>query len=92
MKKAFRVFYRGTVQGIFFRQFIKEHADKRGITGFARNLEDGRVEAFIQGDREMVDDMIEVCRQGPKHSMIKNVEVKEDRLQDDFKDFKILRF
>ncbi len=92
MKKAVRVYYRGTVQGIFFRQFIKEHADKRGVKGFARNIETDKVEAWFQGDSEMVDEMIEVCRIGPKHSMIKQVEVKEEKWDDDFKDFKILRF
>ena len=92
MKKAVRVYYRGTVQGIFFRQFIKEHADKRKILGFARNLEDGRVEAWFQGDSEMVDEMIEVCRIGPRHSQIKQVNVKEEKWQDDFTEFKILSF
>ncbi|MBU3913557.1 MAG: acylphosphatase [Nanoarchaeota archaeon] len=92
MKKAVKVYYRGTVQGIFFRQFIKESADKLGIKGFARNLEDGRVEAWLQGESDKVDEMIEVCRTGHKHAMVKNVEVKEERLQDDFRDFKILHF
>ena len=91
MKKAVRIYFRGTVQGIFFRQFIKEHADKRGLKGFARNLEDGRVEAWLEGNGEMINEMIEVCRIGPRHSQIKNVEVKEEKMQD-FKDFKILRF
>ena len=92
MKKAVRVYYRGIVQGIFLRNFMKEHADKRGIKGFARNLEDGRVEAWFQGDSEMVDEMIEVCRIGPRHSQIKKVETKEEKWQDDFKEFKILSF
>jgi len=92
MKKAVRVYYRGIVQGIFLRQFMKENADKRGIKGFARNLEDGRVEAWFQGDSNMVDEMIEVCKTGPRHSQIKQVEVREEKWQDDFKEFKILRF
>lgn len=92
MKKAVRVYYRGVVQGIFMRQFIKEHADKRGIMGFARNIETDRVEAWFQGDAEMVDEMIEVCRIGPRHSQIKDVQIKEEKWQDDFRDFKILRY
>lgn len=89
MKKAVKVYFRGNVQGIFFRQFIKENADKRGIRGFVRNLEDGRVEAWFQGDSEMVNEMVEVCRTGYRHAMIRNVEVKEEKLQE-FKEFKIL--
>ncbi len=91
MKKSIRVYFRGTVQGIFFRQFIKDNADKRGLKGFARNLEDGRVEAWFEGDSDKVNEMIEICRIGPRHSLIKNVEVREEKWQD-FKDFKILRF
>ncbi len=54
-----------------------------------RNLEDGRVEVFIEGDNENIDKMIELCNKGPKHSKIDNVEVKEEKIQD-FKEFKIL--
>ena len=91
MKKSVRIYFRGTVQGIFFRQFIKDNADKRGLKGFARNLEDGRVETWFEGDSEKINEMIEVCRIGPRHSQIKDVEVKEEKFQY-FKDFKILRF
>ena len=90
MKKSVRVYYKGTVQGIFFRQFIKENADVRGIRGFARNLEDGRVEAWFEGDADAVNEMVEVCRIGPRHAQIKDLEVKEEKFQD-FKEFKILR-
>jgi len=89
MKKAVRLYIEGTVQGIFFRQFIKENADRQNLRGFVRNLEDGRVEVFIEGDQENVDKMIELCRAGPKHSQIRDVEVKEEKLQD-FKEFKVL--
>jgi acylphosphatase len=92
MKRAVRVYYRGIVQGIFLRQFMKENADQRGIKGFARNLEDGRVEAWFQGEAENVQDMIEVCKVGPRHSQIKNVEIKEEKWHDDFKEFKVLSF
>lgn len=91
MKKSVRVYYRGTVQGIFFRQFIKENADKRDVRGFARNMEDGRVEAWFEGNSEMVNEMIDLCRTLPKHAMVKNIETKEEKFQD-FKDFKILNF
>ncbi|MBS3089035.1 acylphosphatase [Candidatus Pacearchaeota archaeon] len=91
MKKAIRLFIQGTVQGIFFRQFIKEHAEKNKVAGFLRNLEDGRVEIFLEGNTENVDAMAAVCRRGPSHSNIRNVEEKPERLQD-FKEFKIFNF
>jgi acylphosphatase len=89
MKKAIRLYIEGTVQGVFFRQFIKENAERCDLRGFVRNLEDGRVEVFIEGDNDNVDKMIELCRKGPKHSQIRNVEIKEEKFQD-FKEFKAL--
>jgi acylphosphatase len=89
MKKAVRLYITGTVQGIFFRQFVKDNAERYNLRGFVRNLEDKRVEVFIEGDIESVNKMIEVCKKGPKHSQIKKVDVKEEKIQD-FKEFKVL--
>ena len=89
MKKSVRLYIDGTVQGIFFRSFIKTNAEKYNVKGFVRNLEDGRVEVFLQGDVDDVKKMIELCKQGPKHAQIKNVEVKPEKFQE-FKTFKIL--
>ncbi len=89
MKKSVRLYITGTVQGIFFRAFIKENAERYNVKGFVRNLEDGRVEVFLEGDADAVNKMIELCKKGPKHSQIKKVEIKDERFQD-FKTFKIL--
>ncbi|VVB82002.1 Acylphosphatase [uncultured archaeon] len=89
MKKAIRLYITGSVQGMFFRQFVQENAEKNDIKGFVRNLEDGRVEVFIEGDLENVQKMIEICKKGAKHSQIRNVEEKEEKFQG-LKEFKIL--
>lgn len=89
MKHAVRLYIKGTVQGIFFRQFIKDNAERNNVRGFVRNLEDGRVEVFIEGNQEDVEKMIELCKKGPKHSQIDNVEIKEEKFQD-LREFKIL--
>jgi len=91
MKKAVRLNITGNLQSLFFRQFIKEHAEKCNMKGYLRILEDGKVEIFLQGEHEELEDMINICKAGPKHSVIRNVDVKEERLQD-FKDFKVLNF
>jgi len=91
MKKSIRLFIRGSVQGIFFRQFIKENAEKYHVKGFVRNLEDGRVEIFLEGNNDDVDAMLPVCRRGPPHAVIRNIEEKDEKFQD-FKDFRILGF
>jgi acylphosphatase len=89
MKKSIRLYVTGTVQGVFYRAFVKENAEKINVKGFVRNLEDGRVEVFLEGNPEEVKKMTTLCKKGPKHSMIKGVEQKEERFQD-FKTFKIL--
>ena len=89
MKKSLRLYITGTVQGVFFRTFIKSNAEKLNVKGFTRNLEDGRVEIFLEGDADAVNKMRELCKKGPKHSQIRNVEEKAERFQD-FKTFKIL--
>lgn len=89
MKKSVRLYISGLVQGVFFRSFIKENAEKIGVRGFVRNLDDGRVEIFIEGNPEEVKKMVAICKKGPKHYEIKKVEEKVERFQD-FKTFKIL--
>ena len=89
MKKSVRLYINGTVQGIFFRQFVKENAERYNVKGFVRNLEDGRVEVFAEGNQEEVEKLIELCKQGPRHSKIDNVEIKEEKFQD-LKEFKLL--
>ncbi len=91
MKKSLRLYITGSLQSMFFRQFIKEQADAHNVKGFLRKLEDGRVEIFLEGQTLEVDAMKAVCKEGPKYAQIRNVEEKEERFQD-FKEFKILNF
>ena len=89
MKKSVRLYIDGTVQGIFFRSFIKENAERYNVKGFVRNLEDGRVEIFLEGNTNDVNKMIEISKKGPKHSQIRKVQLKPEKFQE-FKTFKIL--
>jgi len=89
MKKSVRLYIKGSVQDVFFRGFVKENAEKYDVKGFTRNLEDGRVEVFLEGSTNNVEKMIELCQKGPKHSQVKDVEIKPEKFQD-FKTFKVL--
>ncbi len=91
MKKSVRLYINGIVQGVFFRRFIKENAEKLNVKGFTRNLEDGRIEIFLEGNVDEVRKMIELCKKGPRHAQIKKVEIKPERFQG-LKDFKVLHF
>ena len=89
MKKSVRLYIKGTVQSVFYRNFVKENAERHNVKGFVRNLEDSRVEVFLEGNAEDVNKLIELCKQGPKHSMIRDVEIKPEKFQD-LNNFKIL--
>ena len=89
MKKSVRLYITGLVQGIFFRGFVKENAERYNVKGFIRNLSDGRIEIFLEGNSEEVNKVIELCEKGPRHSIIKKVEIKPERFQG-IKNFKIL--
>ena len=89
MKKSVRLYISGLVQGIFFRGYVKENAEKLNIKGFVRNLEDGRVEAFLEGNPDDVRKMVVLCKKGPKHSEVKEVIEKPEKFQG-FKNFKVL--
>lgn len=88
MKKAVRLYISGTVQTLFYKGYIKENAEKLDVKGFIRSLEDGRIEAFFEGNQDEVEKLIQTCKTH-KHSKIENVDIKEERFQG-LKDFKIL--
>ncbi len=91
MKRAVRVIISGTVQGVFFRNFCKENADNLDLRGFVRNLTNGDIEMVLEGEEKAIKEMVELLRVGPKHSIIRDVQVEERKFSDDFKDFKVLR-
>ncbi len=91
MKKAAKLIIQGTVQGIFYRQFTKEHADKLKLSGFVRNLENGDVEVVVEGEGDNIDRLEGLLKQGPEHSQIRNILREEKKWSGDLKGFKILR-
>ena len=90
MKKSVRLYVSGFIQGIFYRSYIKDNAERLNVKGFVRSLEDNRVEVFLEGNLDDVNKMIELCRKGIKSTEIKNIEIKDERFQD-FKNFQILK-
>jgi acylphosphatase len=67
----------GRVQGVGFRYFAERAARHAGVTGWVRNLGDGRVEAHAEGTRQAVDQFEGRLRQGPSRSDIRGFESRE---------------
>lgn len=80
----------GFVQGVGFRQFIKENAKRLGLTGWVKNTSANTVEAVFQGSKENIDEIILVCRKGPFLAAVKKVEVLWEETKDAYDLFEIL--
>ena len=87
--KTVKVYISGAVQGVFFRRFLEKNALALNLKGFCRNLEDKRVEIIVEGPDAKVNEMITVCRKGPRHSTVSKVEVVDMNHQG-FNNFKVL--
>lgn len=65
----------GKVQGVFYRASAERVASGWGLSGWVRNLPDGRVELVGEGDRPQVEALILWCREGPPDARVTAVEV-----------------
>ena len=78
MLLARRFLVSGRVQGVGFRFFVLEAAQLENVQGWVRNLPDGGVEAFVEGDREAVARVERKIRRGPPSARVENVQVFDD--------------
>ena len=67
----------GRVQGVGFRAFVEDTAERLGLEGWVRNRRDGTVEAVFAGPEQTVAAAIEACRTGPRSARVTNVDVAE---------------
>jgi acylphosphatase len=72
-----RVIVHGHVQGVWFRDSIRERARSRGITGWARNRPDGTLEAVLEGQPDAVAQIVSFCQTGPPRARVGRVEVQD---------------
>jgi acylphosphatase len=73
-----RVVVHGRVQGVFFRDTLRRHAESRGVSGWVSNRADGTVKAVFEGDPGAVESLLRFCRQGPRGAEVERVEVREE--------------
>lgn len=74
-----RVVVQGRVQGVFFRESCRREAMAAGVAGWARNTENGSVEACFEGDANAVSQLVEWCRRGPGLARVTGVSVHDER-------------
>lgn len=92
MKARARILVTGRVQGVFFRDHTQRWASSLGVTGWVRNLSNGRVEAMAEGEKESIKDLINRLKDGPPLALVEKVDVNWEEFKDEFKDFRITWF
>jgi acylphosphatase len=70
------LFIDGRVQGVFYRAFTRELAYTLGLSGWAKNLRDGRVEAVFEGEKKIIEQAIRECYTGPSGSKVTSIDVE----------------
>jgi len=75
------IFISGRVQGVGFRAFTRKEASSRGITGWVKNLADGRVEIKIKGEREDIKNMIKRIKEGPSFARVDDIEISNEEIE-----------
>ena len=89
MRVARRFLIDGRVQGVGFRYFTHEVASREGVTGWVRNLPDGRVEAYVEGDSQAVTRVEQALRQGPRGARIDDVYADDEPPSNGYAQFDI---
>jgi acylphosphatase len=75
---ARRLRIHGRVQGVWFRESMREEAERLGIAGWVRNRMDGTVEAMVEGEAGAVEAMTAWARRGPRDAEVRGVEVSDE--------------
>lgn len=79
----------GKVQGVFYRQSTLEKARQLELSGFARNLPDGRVEVVAEGEKNQLQQLLDWCWQGPERARVDDIELIPDHATQEFNGFSI---
>jgi acylphosphatase len=75
--RARRYHARGRVQGVGFRYFVERAAVDLGLTGYVRNLDDGRVEVYAVGPDEALSELERRLWKGPAYADVRGLDVQE---------------
>lgn len=89
MKRCRHFYVSGRVQGVFYRATACEVARRLGLTGWVRNLPDGRVEALACGEPDALQAFEAWLWEGPSHARVDAVAASEQPAQDDLRGFRV---
>ena len=81
----------GRVQGVGFRMFVLEQAQRLDLTGWVRNTWDNAVEVTAEGPRDDLEILLKVLKSGPPAAYVTNVEVSWEEFRGEFSRFVVSR-
>jgi acylphosphatase len=84
------VYIEGRVQGVFYREWTKAKAEDLGLTGWVKNLEDGKVEAVFEGEKKKLEEMLAECKKGSRLSKVKHIDIIWETATREFSGFSVL--
>lgn len=87
--ECWRLTLSGQVQGVFFRSSTQDQAKSLGLTGWVRNLRDGRVEVLAEGDVEQLQALYDWCKEGPADAKVDDVQREVEPLSGQYSDFDV---
>ncbi len=80
----------GRVQGVYFRAFVRNHAEALELKGYVRNLSGGRaIEVRAEGEKTKLDELLHHLNTGPSRAKVEHVETKWSEYTGHFKDFQL---
>jgi len=85
-----RIIIHGWVQGVGFRHSLYRQALKNNVTGWVRNLPDGRVEALFQGGERELKNLLDWCRSGPPLARVMGIDEKWGGVTEKLSSFEVL--
>ena len=88
-QKRAKVCFKGHVQGVWFRAFTKQLADRHQVCGWVRNRSDGSVEALFEGEDVAVKAVIAACEEGPPSARVEEIELSWQSVTGEFNNFVI---
>lgn len=81
----------GKVQGVWFRDYVRKESIKLNLNGWVRNNKDGSVSVEVEGDKQIIKDLIEKIKIGTPMSEVKDVSIEWREFENKYKSFKIVR-
>jgi len=91
MKKKIRahVVISGRVQGVYYRKDAIKQAQRLGLSGWIRNLNDGKVEAVFEGEKENVEKIVNWAKKGPFFARVSSLKIEWQEYKGEFNNFGI---